>query len=67
MTIPTSQRDIALDEIGICAAQVDPDGMWQKVNPQLLELLGYSSEEILSVFIEKIIEVSQPGREAHDR
>jgi PAS domain S-box-containing protein len=67
MQIPSSQWDVALDDIGIGAAQVDPDRKWQKVNPQLLELPGYSSAEILALSFEEIFQVAQPEREAHDR
>ena len=67
MQAPSSQWVIALDGIGIGAAQFDADRKWQKVNAQLLEMLGYSSEELLAGAFEKVFEISDPEREANDR
>lgn len=67
MPILSSQWDVALNDIGLGAAEIDLDRNWKKVNAQLVDWLGYSTEELLSLPFERVFHVAHPQREAHDR
>ena len=62
----TSQWDIALNKIGLGAAEIDLDRKWKKVNAQLVDWLGYSAEEFLCLPFERVFRVSHPQRETTD-
>ena len=55
-----SQWDIVLNDISIGAALIDFDRKWRRVHTRLLELLGYSSEELCALPFERIIELADP-------
>jgi len=67
MPIASSQWDVALDYIGLGAAEIDLDRNWKKVNTQLVDWLRYSTEEFLSLPFERVFELAEPEREERDR
>jgi PAS domain S-box-containing protein len=67
MPIASSQFDVALDYIGLGAAEIDLDLNWKKVNTQLADWLGYSTEEFIALPFERVFELAEPEREARDR
>lgn len=66
MPILSSQWNIALNDIGLGTAEIDLGRKWKKVNAQLLDWLGHSTEEFLSLPFERVFQVAHPEREAHD-
>ena len=65
MITASSQCNVALDHIGLGAAEIDLHHDWRKVNTQLVDWLGYSTEEFISLPFERVFELAEPEREAH--
>lgn len=67
MSILSTQWDVAWNDAGVGAAEIDLDRKWKWVNAQLVDWLGYSSEEFLALPFDRVFDLAQSERESINR